>query len=115
MSKGHKTGKGSRRADPAPPPRRPLLLYLQGILPSLTPAERLTAEFVLADPERILSSSLAEIRNGAGASVGSIVGFCRNLCLKGFAVLTIAPALAMTHGAVAGTPASSAAPARETL
>jgi len=48
--------------------KRPLLVYIQGILPSLNPTERLIAEYVLADPERTLSSSIAEVRDGCGAS-----------------------------------------------
>ena len=67
------------------PSRRPLLVYIQGTLPSLNPTERLIASYVLDDPERVLSSSIAEMRDGSGASVGSIVGFCRNLGLRGFA------------------------------
>jgi DNA-binding MurR/RpiR family transcriptional regulator len=86
---------------------RPLLVYLQGILPSLNPTERLIAEFVLADPERILSSSIAEIRNGSGASVGSIVGFCRTLGLKGFANFKIALARDLAQGGLPGSPESN--------
>lgn len=70
--------------------RRALLVYLQGVRASLKPTERLIAECILADPERIVTSSIAEIRQIAGASVGSIVGFCRRLGLKGFAELKIA-------------------------
>ena len=64
---------------------RPLLVYLQAMLPSFSPAERLIAEHILKDPEKILSSSISEMRHGSGASVGSIVGFCRSLGVKGFA------------------------------
>lgn len=71
-------------------PQRPLLVYVQGVLPSLNPAERLIAEYVLADPERVISSSIGDMRRGAGASVGSIVSFCRSLGLKGFADFKIA-------------------------
>jgi RpiR family carbohydrate utilization transcriptional regulator len=71
-------------------PRKPLLVYMQGILPSLNHTERLIADFVLEDPERILSSSIAEMRDACGASVGSIVGFCRHMGQKGFAQFKIA-------------------------
>jgi RpiR family transcriptional regulator, carbohydrate utilization regulator len=70
--------------------RKPLLVYMQGILPSLNHTERLIADFVLEDPERILSSSIAEMRDACGASVGSIVGFCRHMGQKGFAQFKIA-------------------------
>ncbi len=88
-------------------PKRPLLVYMQGILPTLNPTERLIAEYVLADPERVISSSIAEIRKGSGASVGSIVGFCRSLGLKGFADFKIALAREMAQGGLSA-PAESA-------
>ncbi|MEO8662229.1 MAG: MurR/RpiR family transcriptional regulator [Bryobacteraceae bacterium] len=78
--------------------KRPLLVYMQGILPSLKPAERLIAEYMLADPERVISSSIGEIRQGSGASVGSIVGFCRSLGLKGFAEFKITLARELAQG-----------------
>ena len=70
--------------------KRPVLLYLQGILASLNPTERLIADCVLADPERVITSSIADIKQYSGASVGSIVIFCRRLGLKGFADFKIA-------------------------
>ncbi len=88
-------------------PKRPLLVYLQGILPTLNPTERLIAEYVLADPERILSSSIADIRNGSGASVGSIVGFCRNLGLKGFADFKISLARELAQSGFPATDGNS--------
>jgi DNA-binding MurR/RpiR family transcriptional regulator len=68
----------------------PLVTYLQGILGSLKPAERRIADCVLKDPERVITSSIDEIKQSSGASVGSIVGFCRHLGLKGFADFKIA-------------------------
>ena len=82
--------------------RRPLLVYIQGTLPSLNPTERLIANYVLEDPERVLSSSIAEMRDGSGASVGSIVGFCRSLGLKGFADFKIALARELAQSGFSG-------------
>jgi RpiR family transcriptional regulator, carbohydrate utilization regulator len=73
------------RADSPETSKRPVLIYLQAILPSLNPVERVIAQYLLDDPERTLSSSIAELRRGSGASVGSIIGFCRSLGAKGFA------------------------------
>jgi DNA-binding MurR/RpiR family transcriptional regulator len=70
--------------------KRPLLVYLKGILASLNPTERLIAECVLADPEKIITSTIAEFKQDSGASVGSIVDFCRRLGSKGFAAFKIA-------------------------
>jgi DNA-binding MurR/RpiR family transcriptional regulator len=81
---------------------KPLLLYMQGVLPSLNPTDRLIAEYVLEDPERILSSSIGEIRDGSGASVGSIVGFCRRLGQKGFAQFKIALARELAQSGFSG-------------
>ena len=60
--------------DSAAPPQsgsmqRPLLVYLQAILPSLNPTERQIGEYILEDPERVLSSSISDMRRGSGASV----------------------------------------------
>jgi RpiR family transcriptional regulator, carbohydrate utilization regulator len=70
--------------------RLPLLAYLKGILNSLNPTDRLIAETVLADPEKIITSPIAEIRKSSGASVGSIIGFCRRLGIDGYAAFKIA-------------------------
>jgi DNA-binding MurR/RpiR family transcriptional regulator len=63
----------------------------------------LIADTVLADPEKVITSSIAEIRSESGASVGSIVGFCRRLGLKGFADFKIALARDLAQ---AGLPAT---------
>lgn len=70
--------------------KRPLLTYLKGILASLNPTDRLIADCVLADPEKVITSSIAQMKNECGASVGAIVGFCRRMGLKGFADFKIA-------------------------
>jgi RpiR family transcriptional regulator, carbohydrate utilization regulator len=82
---------------------RPLLVFLQAVLPSLNPTERQIGEYVLEDPERVLSSSISDMRRGSGASVGSIVGFCRTLGVKGFASFKIALARELAQGGFSGT------------
>jgi DNA-binding MurR/RpiR family transcriptional regulator len=86
--------------------KRPLLVYIKGILASLNPTERLIAECVLADPEKVITSSIAEMKQTCGASVGSIVDFCRHLGLKGYADFKIALArdLAQSGLPAAGAP-----------
>ncbi len=69
---------------------RPLLVYMQGILASLNPSEKLIAEYILKDPEKILYITIAEMKQQCGASVGSIVGFCRTVGVGGFGDLKIA-------------------------
>ena len=73
-------------------------MYLQAILPSLNPTERQIGEYILEDPERVLSSSISDMRRGSGASVGSIVGFCRTLGVKGFASFKISLARELAQG-----------------
>jgi DNA-binding MurR/RpiR family transcriptional regulator len=97
-------------ADPAPPrfespetSKRPVLIYLQAVLPSLNPVERLIAEYVLNDPERTLSSSIGDVRRGSGASVGSIIGFCRSLGVKGFADFKITLARELSQSGLPGS------------
>ncbi|MBM3801124.1 MAG: MurR/RpiR family transcriptional regulator [Acidimicrobiia bacterium] len=88
----------STTALPEPPLQRPILVYLQAILPSLNPTERQIGEYVLEDPERVLSSSISDVRRGSGASVGSIVGFCRLLGVTGFANFKISLARELAQG-----------------
>jgi RpiR family transcriptional regulator, carbohydrate utilization regulator len=84
--------------------QRPLLVYIQATLPSLKPTERQIGEYILQDPERVLSSSISEIRRGSGASVGSIVGFCRTLGMKGYAEFKITLARELAQGGFSAPP-----------
>lgn len=83
--------------------KRPLLIYLQATLPSLNPVEQRIAQYVLDDPERILFSSIAELRRGSGASVGSIITFCRSLGVKGFAHFKITLARELAQGGLSAS------------
>lgn len=64
--------------------RRPIMDHLKGILESLNPTERMIADCILADPEKVLTSAVADLRSDGGASAGSIVAFCRRLGTSGF-------------------------------
>ena len=70
-------------------PNPPILAQIRAILASLNPIERLIADRVLADPEGVITSSISEISEQAGASPASVVKFCRSLGLKGFAEFKI--------------------------
>lgn len=78
---------------------------MKGLLSSLNPTERLIAECVLADPERAISSSIAQLKDASGASVGAIVGFCRRVGQAGFADFKIALARDLAQS---GLPAGGA-------
>ena len=47
-------------------------------------AEQRVAEAILADPEAVLTSSVTELANRAGASEATVVRFCRSLGYKGY-------------------------------
>lgn len=57
------------------------------------------------DPEKVLSSSVAEFGKSCGASVGAVVNFCQKLGLKGLADFRIALARDLAQ---AGLPAGQA-------
>src|SRR5690348_2060125 len=80
---------------------RPIMGYIQGVLASLNPTERRIADSVLADPEKVITASINEIKKESGASVGSIVGFCRRLGLKGFSEFKIALAQDLAQSSLA--------------
>lgn len=81
----------ARRTDkPRTDPKPPVLTHIKGMLASLNPTERIIGDFVLADPEKVIRSSISEMNQASGASVGSIVGFCRRLGLQGFTEFKIA-------------------------
>ena len=104
-----------RRARASLPTGRPLLVQLQARLPALKGAERLIAESVLKDPERLLSRSIAEFSRGAGASVGSIVAFCRRLGTRGFADFKIALAGELAQAGFSGDAKPGADPEHGSL
>lgn len=61
-----------------------ILAFIKAQLPSLGPTDRLIGEHVLGDPERVVSSSISALKQYSGASVGSIVSFCRRMGANGF-------------------------------
>lgn len=81
-----------------------MLVYIQGILGSLNPSERLIAEYILKDPERVLYHTIAEMKQQCGASVGSIVGFGRTIGAGGFRDLKIALARELAGNGLAQEP-----------
>jgi RpiR family transcriptional regulator, carbohydrate utilization regulator len=85
-----KAEKSQPSNEPNPESSRPLLPYIRGSLESFQSTDRAIADRVLEDPERIVTSSISEVREACGVSVGSIVGFCRRLGLAGFADFKIA-------------------------
>jgi len=106
MAKRSKNDKLRRPVDSASESSRALLSYLRGSLESFQATDRAIADRVLEDPEKIVTSSISEVREACGVSVGSIVGFCRRLGLAGFADFKIALARDLAQAGLFSRPAS---------
>lgn len=52
--------------------------------PGMAKGARRIADFVLAEPERVVGMSVTELSEAVGVSEGSIVNFCRTIGLTGF-------------------------------
>lgn len=68
--------------------------------------ERRVAEYILADPKRIIPKSITEVAEEAGASEATIVRFCRHIGCVGFQDLKISvaqevvPAIDVMYGGI---------------
>ncbi len=105
MAKRSKNDKSRRPADSALESSRPVLTYLRGSLESFQSTDRAIADRVLEDPEKIVTSSISEVREACGVSVGSIVGFCQSLELTSFADFKIALARDLAQAGLSARPA----------
>lgn len=74
----------------APAPRQGILARLRATRDTLPPTAKKIADFILAQPDEVVHMSVTEVAEGAGASDGSVVGFCQQLGTKGFQDLKIA-------------------------
>ncbi|MBI4666596.1 MAG: MurR/RpiR family transcriptional regulator [Nitrospinae bacterium] len=63
---------------------------IRGVVPSLQPAERRVAEYVLAHGEDLLAQSVGEVAAAADVSEATVIRFCRTARFLGFADLKIA-------------------------
>lgn len=60
------------------------LIRIRSSMSGLYAAEQRVAEAILADPEAVLTSSVTELANRAGASEATVVRFCRSSGYKGY-------------------------------
>ncbi|MEV6104624.1 MurR/RpiR family transcriptional regulator [Streptomyces sp. NPDC051940] len=70
--------------------RAGILARIQGLLPTLTPAERALAELVVADPAGVAASTITDVAARSGTSRTTVTRFCRALDLPGYAELRLA-------------------------
>lgn len=67
-----------------------VLLRIRASLQALKPSERLVAEFILADPEAAIYSSVSEVAAKAGTSTATVVRCAQELGFRGFHDLKLA-------------------------
>ncbi len=80
--------RGARRTPP--PALEGVLERMRATLDSFAPAARRIAEFILANAEEVVHSSVTEVAARAGASEGSVIALCQLLGARGFQDLKIA-------------------------
>lgn len=71
-------------------PHQGILARLRATRDTLPPTAKKIADFILAQPDEVVHMSVTEVAEGAGASEGSVVGFCQQLGTRGFQDLKIA-------------------------
>jgi len=77
--------------------RSPLVVIAQAS-EHLFPAERQVADFISANPEVIVKSTVADVARGAGTSDATVIRFCRSVGFQGFPELKLALARDITRG-----------------
>ncbi|GIU68014.1 MurR/RpiR family transcriptional regulator [Candidatus Phycosocius spiralis] len=64
---------------------------------TMGPMSKTIANFILAQPQRVMAMSVTELSETTGASQGSVVNFCQNLGLSGFQQLKLSLAQAVVQ------------------
>jgi len=60
------------------------LFIIRNFLPELPVAEKKAAEYVLAEPRKVIHYNITELARRSGVSQAAIVRFCRRIGMKGF-------------------------------
>jgi len=87
--KSEKKRRAAPRGSISKPGGRGATARIRGVLPSLLPAERRVASYILENAEEALAQSIGEVAAGAGVSEATVVRFCRSVKFLGFADLKI--------------------------
>ena len=66
-----------------------VLALLRASRPSLTASGQRIGELILAAPQDIVHLTVSDVAERTGASVGSVVRFCKDIGLRGFADLKL--------------------------
>ncbi|MFO1057415.1 MAG: MurR/RpiR family transcriptional regulator [Dongiaceae bacterium] len=91
------------------PPARNALARLRALRGGLTPALGRIAEYVLADPGRLLAQTVTELADQSGSSESSVIRLCRELEFEGFQEFKLALATELAAGERAARPPAPAA------
>jgi DNA-binding MurR/RpiR family transcriptional regulator len=66
------------------------VVRIRALLPSLPPASRQVAEYVLAYPAEVAASTITELSHASGVSEASTLRFCRAIGFRGYPELRLA-------------------------
>jgi len=66
-----------------------LILHINGLLPSLSPAEQRVARLVMEDPADAARHTITDLSTKAGTSEATVIRFCRSVGLDGYPQLRI--------------------------
>lgn len=66
------------------PPKAGCLIRIKSAMESLKPSERIVADYVLKDPERVVQMSIAELAYDVEVGESTVMRFCRALDYKGY-------------------------------
>ncbi|VAX19167.1 Sialic acid utilization regulator, RpiR family [hydrothermal vent metagenome] len=84
-----KSGRKSTRGAIDPDRTRGALARFRGMIPSLLPAERKVANYIIDNSEAVLAQSVGEVAAGSTVSEATVIRFCRTARFKGFADMKI--------------------------
>ena len=66
------------------PAKAGCLIRIKSAIESLKPSERIVADYVLKDPERVVQMSIAELAHDVEVGESTVMRFCRALDYKGY-------------------------------
>jgi len=76
--------KSTRPRTQLAPPKAGCLIRIKSAIESFKPSERIIADYVLEDPERVVQMSIAELARDANVGESTVMRFCRALDYKGY-------------------------------
>lgn len=66
-----------------------LIVHINGLLPSLSPAEQRVARLVISDPADAARHTITDLSSKAGTSEATVIRFCRSVGMDGYPQLRI--------------------------